>query len=351
MRITTVTLAALSLGTPLLLATSDATAQGLAERIRGVAEQRQAAAAHDNTGAALLGSLLYTDLAVNFDETPCREAFNYLKSLMGVDLVVRYNDDRTGMGLDPEAPITLKVTNKPAITIIELMLEQASDLDPSTWQLRNGYIEVGTKERLSVSAARELRMYPIRDLLFEIPHFDNAPKFDLNSSINQGGGGGGGGSGGGGGGSGGGGGGGFGGGGGGGNGGGGGGNGGGGGGGGGGGVFGEPGDEPERMSEEEKIAQIVDLILETVEPDAWIDNGGDAASIRFYQGVIIVRAPDYVHRQIGGYPFSAQRGRRTTRAIGVESRYVQFTSPISIVQNVDFGRQTVTGAAGGTPRP
>ena len=88
-----------------------------------------------------------------------------------------------------------------------------------------------------------------------------------------------------------------------------------------------------------------------VEPDAWIDNGGDAASIRFYQGVLIVRAPDYVQRQIGGYPFAARRGHRTTRPVGVESRYVQFTAPISIVQNVDFGRQTVTGAAGGTTQP
>jgi hypothetical protein len=105
------------------------------------------------------------------------------------------------------------------------------------------------------------------------------------------------------------------------------------------------------MSEEEKVEQILDLILEIVEPDAWVENGGDAASIRYYEGVLIVRAPDYVQRQIGGYPFAARRGRATTRPIGVESRYVQFNAPISIVQNVGFGRQTVTGAAGGTNQP
>ena len=77
--------------------------------------------------------------------------------------------------------------------------------------------------------------------------------------------------------------------------------------------------------------------------------GGDAASIRYYQGVLIVRAPDYIHRQIGGYPFGAKRTRSTTQKIGtVESRYVTFTAPNSIVQNVDFARETVTGAAGTT---
>ena len=332
---------------PLACLTSGASAQGLAERLRGVAEQRQAAAARDSSKATHLGALLYTDISVDFDETPARDAFDYIKSLLGVDIVVRYNDDRTGIGIDPETQITLKVSNKPALTVIELMLEQCGDFEPCTWQLRKGYIEIGTKERLSVPTAQELRMYPIRDLLFEIPYFDNAPQFDLNSAINQGGGMGGGGQGGGGGGFGGGGGG-FGGGGGGGFGGGGGGSGGGGsGGGGGGGIFGEPGDDPERLSEDEKVEQIIDIILEIVEPDAWIENGGDAASIRYYQGVLIVRAPDYIQRQIGGYPFSAKRMRSTTRRVGtVESRYVTFTAPISIVQNVDFGRQTVTGAAG-----
>ena len=43
--------------------------------------------------------------------------------------------------------------------------------------------------------------------------------------------------------------------------------------------------------------------IETIEPDAWQVNGGDAASIRYYQGTLIVRAPDYIQRQLGGYPF------------------------------------------------
>ncbi len=335
------------------LIASAASAQNLSDRIAEVARQREAASRNDTSQGALLGALLYADLTVNFDETPAREAFAYVKQLMGVDLVVRYNDDRSGFGIDPDTPITLEAKAAPALTVIERMLEQCADLEPCTWQLRKGYIEIGTKERLSVPAARELRMYPIRDLLFEVPRFDNAPEFDLNSSLNQGGGAGGGGAGGGGGGfggggggfGGGGGGGGF----------GGGGGGAGGGGGGGGAPFGNPGEEPERMSEDEKVQQLVDIILETIEPDAWVDNGGDAATIRYFEGVLIIRAPDYIQRQIGGYPFAPQRTRRATtrpRADAggpdavIDRRYVTFTAPISIIENVKFDSVTVTGSTG-----
>ena len=340
-----------------MFATPSASAQNLSDRIAEVARQRQASASRDDTQAGLLGSLLYTDISVDFDETPARDAFAYLKQVLGREIIVRYNDGRSGLGIDPDIPITLKVTGKPALTVIERILEQCGDLDPCTWQLRKGYIEIGTKERLSVPGARVLRMYPVKDLLFDVPMFDNAPEFDLNSSLSQGGGGSGGGGGGGGGFGGGGGGGGFGG------GGGGGGGGGAGGGGGGGAPFGEPGEEPDRLSEDEKVQQIVDIILETVEPDAWLDNGGDTASIRYYEGVIIIRAPDYIQRQIGGYPFAPSRkrsaparprasatgstGTTTVSRTVIDRRYVTFTAPISIIENVSFDSVKVTGSTGG----
>jgi hypothetical protein len=110
------------------------------------------------------------------------------------------------------------------------------------------------------------------------------------------------------------------------------------------------------MSEDEKVQQLVDIILETIEPDAWLDNGGDAASIRYFEGVLIVRAPDYIQRQIGGYPFAPQRSARPSarrpRASAdgpdavIDRRYVTFTAPISIIENVKFDNVTVTGSTG-----
>ncbi|MDY7109370.1 MAG: hypothetical protein SYC29_12110 [Planctomycetota bacterium] len=294
-----------------LLAGSTAFGQSLSDRINHVMKQRAAAQRNNESKGRMLGVLLYTDLTVRFEDTPAREALNYLKTLLGVNIVGRYNDEGISGGIDPDTPINLDVENKPALTVLEMVLDQcAVDFEECTWQLREGYVEVGTKERLGTRRAQEVRYYPIRDLLFEPPMFDNAPELDLDSALNQGGGQGGGGGGGGGG---------FGGGGGGGSGGG----GGGGYGGGGGSIFGDPGAEPPRITEEEKVDQIINLIYEIVEPDGWAANGGEWGSIRYYQGTLIIRAPDFMHRQIGGYPFPI-RPSGSSRPTAGGIRYVTF---------------------------
>ena len=328
-----------------LLITAPAFGQNLSERMGYVMQKRAQAESRNTSKARMLSVLLYTDVPVQFSETPARDAFNYLQTVLGINIVGRYNDDRTNEGIDPDTPITLDSVDQPALTVLEMILDQCADLDPTTWQLRNGYVEVGTKERLGAPGAREIRYYPIKDLLFEPLRFDNAPELDLDSALNQGFAGGGGGGGRGGGGSGGGGG--FGGGGGGGRGGGGGGSGG----GGGGGIFGDPGDDPDRRTELEKAQEVIDLILEIVEPDEWVENGGEAASIRYYQGTLIVRAPDYIQRQIGGYPFATRPVRGSAQA--GDRRYLTFTGAASNVQLAEFresrAREFSGTAGGGNP--
>ena len=172
----------------LVLVGSPALGQSLSERMNQVMQRRAAAQSRDTSKAHMLSVLLYTDITVTFQETPAREAFNYLQTVLGVNIIGRFSDDRAGFGIDPDTPITLDVVDKPALTVLELVLDQCQDLDPTTWQLRAGFVEVGTKERLGQAGARVIKYYPIRDLLFEPPYFDNAPKLDLASALNQGGG-------------------------------------------------------------------------------------------------------------------------------------------------------------------
>jgi hypothetical protein len=297
-------------------------------------QKRAQAQRRDSSKAHMLSVLLYTDITVQLQETPARDALSYLQTVLGINIIGRYSDDKVGFGIDPETPITLDVVDKPALTVLELVLDQCATFDePCTWQLRRGFVEVGTKERLSAPSAREIRYYPIRDLLFVPPQFSNAPKLDLDSALNQGNQGGGGGRGGGGGGGGGGG---F----------GGGGGGGSGGAGGGGSIFGDPGEEEERATEEERAQEIIDLIVETVEPDAWDIHGGEFATIRYYQGTLIIRAPDYIHRQIGGYPFVLRPVGQPVASAGM--RYVTFSGSMSNVELAGFGDPVpFEGAAGG----
>ena len=307
-----------------LLTTTTASGQSLAERVRRakIGESTEKTAGK----AEALRRLVYTDITVDFTETSVERVVEFIRQVSGANILARYNDDRTATGLDRETLINLKVVGRPALQVIEMMLDQcASDLgEECTWQLRNGYVEIGTKDRLDAKPAQETRYYPIRDLIFEIPDFDNAPDFSLDDAFSQGGTGGGtggGGSGGGGGGFGG-------------SGGGGGGGRGGGGSGGGSGsgsLFGDP-DDIERETEEDRAQAVVDLIQESVERDRWEDFGG-TARMRYWQGTLIITAPDYIHRQINGYPFSL-RGPSNARRIADGS------PDLTPIRRVTLGKHT-----------
>ncbi len=320
-----------------------AEAQSLSTRMAEVAKNQAAEQTRrEATGkAAILGRLLYLSIPLKVESQPVKDVFDYLSEALGIKMVVRYEDDRNNVGIDPETPISIDISGVSALALIEQILEQCSVDEPCTWQLREGFLEIGPKARLAIRSARVTKIYPVNDLLWQVPMFDNAPDFNLNSSIQQGGqggGGGGGGQGGGGGGfGGGGGGGGFGGGGGGGN-----------GGGGGGSIFGDPGDEPERKSKQELADELIDLIVATCETDGWEQNGGEWSTIRYFEGSLIVTAPDFVQREVGGYAFAPKPpAPPPTR----ESRYVTLTAPIGIAENVRFKDVQVQGAAGGTNNP
>ena len=305
-------LSAFGIAAVLLGASSAAHGQNLSDRIKAVAQNRQQAASRDSGKSAMLGALLRTQVEVNFENTPARKAFEYLQTAMGVNLLVRYAGEGGDIGIDADQEIDLEITKIDALGAIERLCEILGAEESCTWQLRDGFIEIGPKERLAAPSARYIKMYPIQDLLFEPPSFNNAPDFNLGAAMSQGGSG----------------------------------SGGGGSGGGGGGLIGDPGEDPEQKTKEELATQIMTLIKELVEPEGWIDNGGSWSTMQLYEGVLIIRAPDFVHRQIDGYPF-APTGASAVSVSTAESRYVTFTPKISFAENLKFRDVPVQGAAGG----
>ncbi len=259
--------------------------QTLTERIAAIKKQRseeqQAAQSKKelNPKAKLLQTLVYNTLTVNFDQTPAREVFDYFQTTLGINLTARYSDDAIGHGIDPQTPITLSADDMFAVEALELVLEQCATVEACTWQLRSSFLEVGTKDRLSSPSAREVRVYRIDELIYEPPRFNNAPRVGINHlspsyrgyarpyvgrfSGAYGGGypGGYGGS------------------------------------------IGPTVAAPTTDQRKSQRAQeIVNLIIDTIEPNAWAQTGGEWASIRYRDGSLIVNAPDYIHRQINGYP-------------------------------------------------
>jgi hypothetical protein len=232
---------------------------------RAAAARRPAA---ESPKQKVLQALLYTDLTVNFEQTPARDVFDFLRTALGVKVEVRYAGPGVA-GIEPELPITIEARDMPAWEMLDQVLEQCAPAEECSWQVRRGMLEIGTKDRLSVPAARETRWYRVDELTFEAPDFNDSINMRLDNTFPYDGAWGGWFT------------------------------------GAGGGWGGSIQFQPTHVTggaAEQRGESLVDLIVTVVEPSAWTNNGGDRASIMYRDGVLIVNAPDYIQRKLFGYP-------------------------------------------------
>ncbi|HSI36684.1 MAG: hypothetical protein ACAI43_07450 [Phycisphaerae bacterium] len=207
------------------------------------------------------------------------DSIEFLRDITGANLHVNWRAlEAAGIGKD--TPLNIRLRDVHMGKVLRTILTEASPSVPLTYYASEGVIEVTTVELSDQQMIT--KVYPVDDLLMEIPDFTEAPDFSLqNTSSSSGGGGGGRGSGGrsGGGGS---------------------------GSSGGGGLFGGGGggsggsrEKEKTTTKTERADALVKLIMETVRPEIWRDNGG-TASIRYHGGHLIITAPRSVHEAIGG---------------------------------------------------
>jgi len=235
---------------------------------------------------------LLRPMTVDLTDQRFQDVVEYITNVTGAEIDALWIDDSNAIGLDPDQTINLRAHNASALSILERALEQGAtafgEPGSATWQFtKYGTFEIGPKERLNKH--RRVELYDINDLLFEIPDFADAPTFDLNSVLQSSGGRGGGGS----------------------------------------------GQSPfqntnqqnqnqDRISRDELATNIIDVITSLTETEQWEDNGGDGGSIRFFQGHLLVNAPDYMHRGINGYRWWPKR--LTQRASAKGNNAMTFTS-------------------------
>ena len=240
----------------------------------------RSAESHTATPRQLMRATL---MEVDLDQIDARQALEIWSIQTGVPLVVNWAALENA-GIDTEAPITLKLRRVPAEQALRLVLRQMNPaplgddellLNSTEW-----YIQVLTKAEALQNTTT--KMYFIGDLLMDIPNFEG-PTFDLNEALrNTNSGGSSGGSGGGSGGS---------------------------------GIFDTDDDQDsgeESKSRDERAEDIAQIVRDTIEPDIWEANGGEYASIRYFRGMLVVNAPQYVHEMIG-VPTSGGSERGTAR--------------------------------------
>lgn len=223
--------------------------------------------------AVVYSKLINTHLPVDFSADSLRDVVQFLAAYAEIDILAQWDETGFGDGLDPEALITVQLRNPTSVeSILEVVLKQATS-EETAWNLGDGFIEIGLKEVLIQD--KYVRSYPVRELLFTVPTFENAPEMDLESVL-------------------------------------------------GGGDTGEitgyifepedENDDDDKVTPEmESAHELMDLITSIIDPLQWETNGGEGGSIRYFKGALIINASDFLHRQVGGYPFLDTAARRVVR--------------------------------------
>jgi hypothetical protein len=255
-------------------------------------------------------------VSLEVTEARLEDVMTYIREITQADLEIFWQGDSDSVpGLDKEKKITVSIKNRPALAVLEAVLDKAKSEFGSgnTWQMTAyGPIQIGPREALN--RERRVEMYDINDLLTVIPRYAEVPEIDLNSVLQQSQGGGGGTS-----------------------------------------PFEEADEEEEEARpRSERAREIIDILITTVESEQWTDNGGEAATIRFYGSTLIVNAPDYVHRQINGYPYwpshsvtkSANGRRWLTLNADTGTAKIDGFAPSEVTAIVN-GRPISSGGGGG----
>lgn len=204
-------------------------------------------------------------ITIELTDARLEDIVQFLRDFTGANIEPMWVEDQYD-GLQKDQRLTISANNSTVLAFLERVLERTqSDFSPNTWQFtRDGAgIEIGPKNRLNSRAY--LKLYDVNDLLYQIPDFTEAPQLDLDQVLNQGQQGSSGAS---------------------------------------GGIFQDEGDDNggQGLSPRELIDQMIEIITENVEPEQWLTNGGSGGTVRYYNGYLMVRAPNYIHRQLEGYP-------------------------------------------------
>lgn len=225
---------------------------------------------------ALLATLRETRLPVNFNENAFESVVAFLEQTARIDIDVDW-ESLADIGVDPDTPVTMQLREIPVESILDRLVAKVADPDlPAGWSIEDGVVTIASDELLRRKTVLEI--YDIRDMLFLVPRFDDAPEFDLSSALQSSGGGGGG------------------------------------------SPFQTGGQQDDEAPFEERVEAIVNLLQANIDPEGWIETGGSTSSITQLNGNFVITTTPRNHRAIIGL-LGKLRAVRALQ-INVEARFL-----------------------------
>ena len=230
---------------------------------------------------AVLSSLEDKRIPVDFSDNNLEDVLAFIGQVANIEMDIDW-PALQDIGVNPESPVTLQLKSVPLDTVLDRVLDKASTPDfPAGWAVTDGVLTVASDEVLRRNTVLEI--YDIRDLLIEIPDYDQAPQFNLNTVFQQAGqqGGGGG------------------------------------------------GQSPFQTNQQQLnnqfdrdalIEDIRNLIQENIDREGWVDFGGETGTITELNGNLVIVNTPKNHRAITGL-LSKLRAVRNLQ-VNVESRFL-----------------------------
>jgi len=259
-----------------------------------------------NQDSLLLGAL-DEPIRVDFKQEPFDRVIERLADAHQLNIIVNWRNLENA-GIDRNVPIDLKLPN-------EISLKKA--LTEVLDQAGGGVVELGfdvADRAITVATQHSIDMrtypvvYPIADLLMEVPNFTDAPITDLREATRR--------------------------------------------------AsrpaeradlpwrYGddddnEPEENPERAS---RVRQLIEIIQDTVAPDSWRDRGGSIGTIREINSQLVITQNSAVQRQVGGL-LDKLREQRAIQ-ISVESIFLTVSSHYLEEMGIDIDIVLNAGNAG-----
>jgi type II secretory pathway component GspD/PulD (secretin) len=229
----------------------------------------------------ILAQLNNTKMPVDFSGNRFADVVNFFGTVTQIPVDVEW-DTLSQVGVDQDTQVSLKLSPMPLNVLLDRVMNKVSQdtFNKAAWAVDQGILTIASDQ--SLRQHKNLVIYNIQDLLFDIPNYRDVPAIDLQSVLGQG--------------------------------------------------QGGSGQSPftggnttgtgadPRPTREERTRQIIDIIQANVDPQGWKDTGGDTGALQELNGSLIITNTPGNHREIVGL-LSKLREIRNMQ-INVETKFL-----------------------------
>ncbi len=231
----------------------------------------------------VLASIESRKIPATFSDDRLEDVLAFIATVTNMNVDVDW-DSLADIGIERDEPVDLQLSEVSARIVLERVLEKVSpdEFTKAGFAVQDGIVVVASDQDLRKRTF--IVIYDVRDLLFDVPDFEEVPELDVSSVLNQSSGRGGGG-------------------------------------GGGGNIFNTTNTAPGiQLTPRELLDRLEEIIQTNVDFDGWQNNGGDTGVIQELNNNLIITNTATNHREIQGLLRQLREIRNLQ--ISVEARFL-----------------------------